>query len=61
MDTKHSESIGSNMLLTGCIFLANIDLTGVLDYAVKAVIGGGIWLGFKMAADYVERKRTKTK
>ena len=61
MDTKHSESIGSNMLLTGCIFLANIDLTGVVDYAVKAVIGGGIWLGFKMAADYVERKRSKAK
>ncbi|RYF81688.1 MAG: hypothetical protein EON98_12065 [Chitinophagaceae bacterium] len=61
MDTKHSESIGSNMLLTGCIFLANIDLTGVLDYAVKAVIGGGIWLGFKMAADYLERKRSKVK
>lgn len=61
MDNKHSESIGSNMLLTGCIFLANIDLTGVLDYAVKAVIGGGIWLGFKMVADYVERKRSKAK
>ncbi|RYY42541.1 MAG: hypothetical protein EOO06_21020 [Chitinophagaceae bacterium] len=61
MDTKHSESIGSNMLLTGCIFLANIDLTGVVDYAVKAVIGGGIWLGFKMAADYLERKRSKVK
>jgi hypothetical protein len=61
MDTKHSDSIGSNMLLTGCIFLANIDLTGVVDYAVKAVIGGGIWLGFKMAADYIERKRGKGK
>ncbi|GAA4727281.1 hypothetical protein [Flavisolibacter ginsenosidimutans] len=61
MDTKHSDSIGSNMLLTGCIFLANIDLTGVVDYAVKAVIGGGIWLGFKMAADYIEHKRGKAK
>lgn len=61
MDTKHSDSTGSNMLLTGCIFLANIDLTGVVDYAVKAVIGGGIWLGFKMAADYIERKRGKAR
>jgi hypothetical protein len=61
MDNKHSENISSNMLLTGCIFLANIDITGLADYAVKAVIGGGIWLGFKMAADYIERKRGKVK
>ena len=61
MENKHSESIGSNMLLTGCIFLANIDLTGVLDYAVKAFVGGGIWLGFKLTADYLERKRSKVK
>lgn len=49
------------MLLTGCIFLANIDFTGLLDYAVKAIIGGGIWLGYKMTADYIERKRNKAK
>ncbi len=61
MDNKHSDNIGSNMLLTGCIFLANIDITGLLDYAVKAVIGGGIWLGFKMTADYIERQKTKAK
>ncbi len=61
MDNKHSDNIGSNMLLTGCIFLANIDITGLLDYAVKAFIGGGIWLGFKMTADYIERKRSKVK
>jgi len=45
MDNKHSDNSGSNMLLTGCIFLANIDLTGLVDYAVKAFIGGGILLG----------------
>jgi hypothetical protein len=61
MDTKHSENISSNMLLTGCIFLANIDITGLLDYAVKAFIGGGIWLGFKLAADMIDKKRSKAK
>lgn len=61
MDNKHTDSSGSSMLLTGCIFLANIDLTGLADYAVKAVVGGAIWLGFKMTADYLERKRNKEK
>ena len=61
MDNKHTENISSNMLLTGCIFLANIDLTGLLDYAVKAFIGGGIWLGYKLAADFIDKRRSKAK
>lgn len=61
MDNKHLEHTGSNVLLTGCIFLANLDFSGLLDYAVKAIVGGGIWLGFKMTADYLERKRKGTK
>lgn len=61
MDNKHSENIGSNMLLTGCIFLANIDLTGLTDYAVKAFVGGAIWLGYKLAADKIDKKRNKAK
>lgn len=61
MDNKHTENISSNMLLTGCIFLANIDLTGLLDYAVKAFIGGGIWLGYKLAADFIDKRRNKAK
>jgi len=61
MDNKHTDNISSNMLLTGCIFLANIDLTGLLDYAVKAFIGGGIWLGYKLAADFIDKRRNKAK
>lgn len=61
MDNKHSDNSGSNMLLTGCIFLANIDLTGLVDYAVKAFIGGGIWLGYKLAAEYIDKRRSKAK
>ena len=60
MDNKHSDN-GSNIFLTGCILLANLDFAGLLDYAVKALIGGGIWLGYKMTADYIERKRSKVK
>lgn len=61
MDNKHSDNTSSNMLLTGCIFLANIDLTGLVDYAVKAFIGGGIWLGYKLAADFIDKRRSKAK
>lgn len=64
MDTKvnhTTESSGTNTLLTGCILLANLDFNGLLDYAVKALIGGAIWLGYKVTADYIERKRSASK
>ena len=59
METKSSLNLSSssNLLLTGAIFLANLDFAGLADYAIKAAIGGAIWLGFKMTADYIERKR----
>ena len=59
--TQTETASGSNVLLTGCIFLANLDFSGLLDYAVKALIGGGIWLGYKITADYIDRKRNKVK
>ena len=61
MDNKTSDNTGSNVFLTGCILLANLDFVGLLDYAVKAVIGGAIWLGYKVTADYIERKRNGAK
>ena len=59
-DKTYSES-SSSIFLTGCILLANLDFSGLLDYAIKALIGGGIWLGYKAAADYIDRKRSKAK
>jgi hypothetical protein len=59
-DKTHSES-SSSIFLTGCILLANLDFTGLFDYAIKALIGGGIWLGYKMTADYIDRKKSKSK
>ena len=47
----------SNVLLTGTILLANVDMNGLMDYGIKAFIGGAVWLGFKIAADYYDRKR----
>ncbi len=58
METKTtSETTSSSILLTGIVFLANLDFVGLLDYALKAGIGGAIWLGFKLTADYIDRKR----
>ena len=58
MDTKAtSENTSSSIFLTGAIFLANLDFAGLLDYAIKASVGGAIWLGFKLTADYIDRKR----
>ena len=58
METKTStENTSSSILLTGVVFLANLDFVGLLNYALKAGIGGAIWLGYKLTADYIDRKR----
>ena len=46
----------SNVLLTGVILLANMDYSSFLDYGIKALIGGIIWMGFKLTADYFGEK-----
>ena len=56
---KTNNDTGSNIFLTGIILLANLDFAGLADYAIKGLIGGAIWLGYKAAADYIERKRKK--
>jgi hypothetical protein len=60
MDTaRTTENTSSSVFLTGTILLANLDFVDLLDYAVKALIGGAIWLGYKVTADYIERKQKK--
>lgn len=49
----------SNSFLTGAIFLANMDVAGLADYALKATVGGAIWLSYKLIADYIDKKRNK--
>ncbi len=56
-DNLPFDNVSSNIFLTACIFLANIDFTGLIDYAAKAIIGGGIWLGYKVTADMIQRNR----
>jgi hypothetical protein len=49
---------GASSFMLGALLnlMAVIDMTGLLDYAIKAFIGGLIWLGFKFLGDYVSRK-----
>ena len=54
-----TDSLGGNILLTGFIFLANLDFTGYIDYAIKAAIGGVIWMGFKVSTDFISNKIKK--
>lgn len=49
----------SSLFLTGTILLANMDYSSLMDYAVKAFIGGAIWMGFKIAGDYISEKTRK--
>lgn len=50
-----SENV-SNLMLYGAITLAGIDYTGVLDYVLKAFLGGAVWFGFKLLQDHYSVK-----
>ncbi|MBS1773417.1 MAG: hypothetical protein JST82_11215 [Bacteroidetes bacterium] len=57
MKTDTSGTHFSNVLLTGAILLAQVDMHGLVDYSLKAAIGGAVWLGYKIIAERMERKR----
>ena len=42
----------TNLMLYGAIMLANIDYMSIVDYLIKAVLGGLVWFGFKVLQDY---------
>lgn len=50
----------SSIFLTGVILLANIDTSGLVEYAIRAAIGGAIWMLFKVGTDYFSEKVKKT-
>ena len=58
MDAKFGMDAGksSNLFLTGAILLANLDFASIEEYAIKAAIGGIIWMGFKLIGDYLAGK-----
>ncbi len=58
-ENQSSSDSSSNMFLTGTILLANLDYSGLADYAVKALVGGVIWMAFKVAGDYISERLKK--
>lgn len=59
--SQSSDTSSSSLFLTGTILLANMDYTGLMDYAIKAVIGGAIWMAYKIAGDFFSTKMTNKK
>ncbi len=55
-ENQTSTDSTSNMFLTGTILLANLDYSGLADYALKALVGGMIWMSFKVAGDYISER-----
>ena len=47
-----------SIFLLGAILniLAAVDIASLVDYSLKALIGGAIWLGFKMLGEYVSKE-----
>jgi hypothetical protein len=60
MEKAHTTTdSGSSMFLTGTILLANLDYSGLADYAIKALVGGVIWMAFKVGGDYISERLKK--
>jgi hypothetical protein len=51
----------SQAFLTGAILFANLDYSGLTAYALKAAIGGAIWMVFKLTGDYLSHRMSKRK
>jgi hypothetical protein len=51
----------SHTFLTGAILFANLDYSSLAAYAVKAAIGGAIWMVFKLAGDILSYRLLKRK
>lgn len=58
MRSEHTMTTGNdptgNFFLTGAILLAQVDGGGGLgDYVIKAILGGAIWMAFKVGSEFV--------
>jgi hypothetical protein len=52
-----------SVFLLGAILnvLAAVDFTSLLDYSLKAIAGGLVWLIFKVIGDYLSSKINRSK
>lgn len=59
MDKLPNGTDSSHLLLTGTLLMAGNTSDDLSDYVLKTLIGGGIWLLYKLAADYINRINRK--
>ncbi len=52
----HNTDSSSSIFLTGAILFANLDYSSLADYALKALVGGAMWMAFKLGTDYLSEK-----
>lgn len=57
----HTDTNTSQTFLTGAILFANVDYSGFGGYAIRAAIGGLIWMVFKLAGDYISHRMLNKK
>lgn len=55
----HTNDPSSNIFLTGAILFANLEYSGLAEYAIKAGIGAAIWMAFKLVTDFLSEKLKK--
>jgi hypothetical protein len=54
--SAHTSDSTAPIFLYGAILMANLDGSGLMDYAIKAAIGGAIWFVYKITSDYLSEK-----
>ena len=56
METKIQHDSSSSVFFFFFILFANVDSSSLMEYAIKAGIGGAIWMAFKLATDFINIK-----
>lgn len=58
MNTTQHHSSNTTVFLLGAIFniIASTEWSSIGGYALKATVGGIIWLAFKLVGDYVSNR-----
>jgi len=59
MEPKFHHDPSSSIFLTGSLLFAGLDSGALTEYAAKALIGGVIWMAFKLATDFIGEKLKK--
>jgi len=57
--TNHHNTDSSSIFLTGAILFANLDYSGLAEYAMKAAVGAVIWMVFKLGTDFISERIKK--